>query len=153
MKSVVLIVFLLISNFLFSQDTTVLWIRNIDTLAFKLSYDKQDIPKEFYKTIGISSTEQIANPSDNWTSSCMNPIHHKLEWIAKDKNNHWVISITYGGRASGINYYLFDMEKVKLNINELLIYDKYLTLGSLVNHIKAGKYEFEDIEPSNSEDE
>lgn len=137
----------------FPQDTTVTWIKNIDTSSFKMFYSKSNIPKEFYKFIGIDNKKDMANPTDKWTPSCIGKQHHRLNWIARDKNNHWVISVTYGGKGVWTNYHYFDKENGKLNINELIFNRRDLPFGQTVKEIKSGNFEFEEIDLADYEED
>lgn len=146
MRVLILTIFLFVKMPLFSQDTIVTWIRNIDTSSFKISYRKNNIPKEFYKYIGIYNKKEISNPRKNWSPSCILRKHYKLNWIAKDKSNHWVISVTYGGRYLGTTYHYFDREKSNLNINQMIFRKRDLTFEQAVKIIKSGNFKFEEID-------
>jgi hypothetical protein len=135
------------------QDTTVTWLRNIDTTTFKMLYNKRAIPKEVYQVIGMANKNDIANPADNWTPSCMASPHRGLNWIAKDKKNHLVISVTYGAKAVVTKYYYFDKEKGKLNVNELTFERKRLTFVQTTRLIKTRDFEFEEIDLAEYEKE
>lgn len=153
MRVLILSIFLFVKMPLFSQDTTVTWIRNIDTSSYKISYRKSNIPKEFYKFIGINRKNEIVNPSKNWTPSCISRKHYRLNWIAKDKNNHWVISVTYGGRGVFTTYQYFDKVNDKLNLNELDFGRGNFQFSQTVKYIKSGDFEFEEIDLSDYEEE
>ena len=119
MKTKLLILFLLTTKFLFSQDTTVTWINNIDTNSFKVCFKKRCIPKEFYSIINVDNSKDIANAKKKYQTGCVGHglPHHRLNWLAKDKNNHWVLSISYGGLHNRTDYFFIDKEKGKININ------------------------------------
>jgi len=153
MKISVLIISLLTTGLSFSQDSTVTWIKNIDTLSFKMLTGKKDIPKEFYKFVEIKSLKEIANPTDEWTPSCIRTPHKKLHWIAKDKNNHWVLSVTTGGKGVFAGYYFFDKEKGKLNFNELNFRKRYMTFGQTITCIKSGQFSFDEFDPDQYKDD
>ena len=149
MKICLITILLLTSRLSFSQDTTVAWIKNIDTSAFKLFYNKKQIPKEFYPVLNIEKIRKLANPSDNYSPGCTNPIRGQLHWIAK-QNNRWVISVTYGGKAVHTRYFFLDKDKGTLNINELnfnLPRRGKTTFGKTVTAIKNGQYTFEEFDP------
>ncbi len=107
------------TNTAFSQDTTVTWINNIDTNAYKVCFKKRCIPKEFYSIINIKKSTDIANANKDYQTGCVGhglPLH-RLNWLAKDKNNHWVLSISNGGLVQETCYFFIDKEKGKININ------------------------------------
>lgn len=131
----------------FSQDTTVAWIQNMDTASFKMFYNKKDIPKKFYEILGIENIGKIADPTDNYSPGCTNPIRAQLHWIAKQKNR-WVFFITYGSSAVSDKLYFIDLDNHKVNVNLVRLPGKYkrdsFHFGQLVALINSGLYEFED---------
>jgi hypothetical protein len=90
--------------------------------------------------------DDIAEPADNWTASCLSKPHQGLNWIAKDKNNHIIISVTYGAKAVITRYFYFDKDSGKLNVNELEFNRKRLSFQQTVSLIKAGEFEFEEVD-------
>jgi hypothetical protein len=150
MRALTIIILLLTSRFSFSQDTTVTWIKNIDTSSFKMLYDKRDIPKEFYPVLSIEALNTIANPSEKYSPGCINPIRGQLNWIAKQKSR-WVISVTYGGKGVWTRFFFFDKENGKLNINEMNFLGPKrsdTTIREVAALIKSGQYEFEEFDPN-----
>lgn len=148
MRMLILITFLLTGRLSFSQDSTVTWIKNIDSTAFKMFYNKKDIPKEFYRVLNIKDISKIANPTDKYSPGCVNPIRGQFHWMAKQKSR-WVISVTYGGRAVSTRYYFLDKEKDSLNINEInfdVPKRGKTTFGQIVTTIKSGQYSFEEFD-------
>lgn len=145
MRISILLIFVFINNFVFSQDTTVKWLTNIDTSSYKMFYERKNIPEEAYKVIGMNNKDDIANPTDNWTPSCLVKPHQGLNWIAKDKKGHMIISVTYGAKSITTRYFYFDKEKGQLNINELTFGRKRLTFGQTVKLIKTKEFEFEEF--------
>ena len=147
-KTNITILFIAFTSLLFAQDTTVAWIKKIDSLSYKTFSDKKYIPREFYKVIGFDSITQVANPNDKWTPSCIGRQHYRLNWIAKDKINHWILSISYGGKSSSTSYYLFDKEKGKLNSNVFSTrgVKDIKTVGTLARDIRNRTIEREDID-------
>lgn len=146
MRALTIIILLLTSRISFSQDTNVTWIKNIDTYAFKLLYDKRDIPKEFYSVLSIEDLNTIANPSEEYSPGCTNPIRGQLNWIAKQKSR-WIISITYGGKGVCNRFFFFDKDNGELNINEMNFLGPKksgTTIREVVTLIKSGQYEFEE---------
>ncbi len=149
MRTTALLIFFLICGRIFSQDTSVAWIKNIDTSRFEMRYDKKDIPKEFYKVLNIENINKLANPTDKYSPGCTNPIREQLHWIAKE-NNRWVICITYGGRGIFTRFFFLDTDKGKLNINEMHFQTPKRNdtlFGQIVASIKSGQYEFEEFDP------
>lgn len=115
-----LVLCLTASQQLFSQDTTSTWMFSIDTAAFTTFFDKNEIPKELYYSIGIESKREIANPHMPYQKGCVGNgtlPRKRLNWIAQDTSNHWVLSISYGGIGSGSQFYFFDKDSGKLNAN------------------------------------
>jgi|ERR1041385_2098482 hypothetical protein len=103
-----------------AQDTTVVWLNNIDTSGYTIQYNKKYIPEEFYSIIGIEKPKEIANANKRFNKGCTDSgifPHKRLNWIASDNHNHWILSISYGGYASGTKYYFIDKEKEKPNTN------------------------------------
>jgi hypothetical protein len=149
MRAVLIIIFLLTRGLSFSQDTTVTWIKNIDTSAFKVFYNKKDIPKEFYRVLNVKDIKKLANSTDKYSPGCRNPIRGQFHWMAIQKNR-WVISVTYGGRGVTTCYYFLDKEKGTLNINKI-IFDVpkrgKTTFGQIVATIKSGQYSFDEFNP------
>jgi hypothetical protein len=148
MKTLILITFILTSGLSFSQDTTVTWIKNIDTTAFKLLYNKKDIPKEFYRVLNVKDINKLANPTDKYSPGCINPIRGQLHWLAKQKDK-WVICVTYGGKGVYTKFFFLDKEKGTLNINELNFPEpkkSNTTFGQIVTTIKSGEYSFEEFD-------
>ena len=142
---------------IFAQDTTVVWLQNIDTTAFKFYNDKKYIPKDFYKYIDIKSSKEIANPTEEYTSGCVGREgipRKKLNWLAKDKNNHIVMKISTGGKAHRVLYYYLDTDKKKLNINQLFFgyQSRDYTFGMTSLKIKTNEFEFLEYDPPTSED-
>ena len=149
MRTFLIIIFLLTSRLSFSQDTTVTWIKKIDTSAFKMFYNKKDIPKEFYRVLNVKDIKKLANSTDKYSPGCTNPIRGQFHWMARQKNR-WVISVTYGGKGVYTRYYFLDKDKGTLNINEL-IFDVpkrgKTTFGQIVSTIKSGQYSFDEFDP------
>jgi len=148
MRTSFIIILLLTSGLSFSQDSTVTWIKNIDTSSFKMLYNKKDIPKEFYRVLNVKDINKLANPTDKYSPGCTNPIRGQLHWIAKQKNR-WVICVTYGGKGVHTRFYFLDKEKGTLNINEINFPTPMrsdATFGQVVASIKSRQYEFEEYD-------
>lgn len=114
MRNLILILFVLINSYLFSQDTTVTWISNIDTSAFKIYYDKKYIPIEFYSIIRISNLKEIYNSGKRFKTGnpfVQDKLIRRFNWLAVDKSKHWVLSVTYKSRGYGTSYFYIDKEK------------------------------------------
>jgi hypothetical protein len=149
MKTSLIIILLLLSRLSFSQDTTVTWIKNIDTSSFKIIYNKKSIPKEFYRILEIKKIEELANSTDKYTPSCKGLIRGQFHWMARQKD-YWVISVTYGGKTVGTRYLFLDKNESKLNINEInfnLPRFGMTSFGQIVSEIRLGQYEFEKFYP------
>lgn len=148
MKTQVIFIFLICSVKLFCQDTMVAWIENIDTLAFKISYDKKYIPKKFCKYLDIDSLKQIANSNEQWNSGCKirrGLLFKQLNWVAKGKKNHFVIGISHGGGKVGPKtyYYYFDYDNKNLNVNTLTFdHERLYTFGQTSAFVKNKKFRF-----------
>ena len=132
---------------LFAQDTSVVWLKSIDTTAFKFYNNKKYIPKNFYKYIEIKSLKEIANPSEDYITGCAGRDgipRKKLDWLAKDKNNHIVMKISCGGKTQTVLYYYLDTDKKKLNINQLFFgsQSRDLSFGKTSLKIKLKEFEF-----------
>ena len=137
-----------ISYRLMSQDTNVVWLKNIDTLNFKLQYNKKFIPKDLYKYLEITKIE-MANPNEPYRAGCVGQKgvpSTRLNWVAKDNQNHLVISISIGGLAHRTLYFFLDKQSLAYNINELSFgHDsRELSLGKVVNRIQSKSFEFEE---------
>jgi hypothetical protein len=148
MKASLILILILTCGLSYSQDTSVTWIKNFDTSSFKISYNKKDIPKEFYRVLSIKRINKLANSSDKYSPGCTNPIRGQFHWMAKEKE-HWVISVTYGGKGVDTRYFFLDKDKVTLNINEMnfnLPRRGKTTFGQIVTAIKGGRYEFEEFD-------
>lgn len=120
------------------------WIKNIDTLSFKIHTTKRYIPKEFYSPIGIERRNQIANLHGNFNPGCSGlGKGRRLNWIANDENGHWIISISRGGRAYNTSYYFIAKEKGEIKLNRFSFYGfnrKYYNLGLSIRCLKLGYY-------------
>ncbi len=148
MRTYLILILLLTSRLSFSQDSTVTWINNIDTSAFKMLYNKKDIPKEFYRVLNIKDIKKLANPTDKYSPSCINPIRGQLHWMARQKNR-WVICVTYGGKGVYTKFFFLDKEKGSLNINEINFPEPKksdTTFGQVVADIKSGQFSFEEYD-------
>ena len=155
MKRFFLIAFVLITRLLFSQDTTVTWFKNIDSLSYKLFYTKDKIPKECYAVIGIYNLKEIANSTEPYTLGCVGKKGVpglRFNWIAIDNKKHTIISFTNGGRGVFNHYYYFDHEKGKLNVNEI-IFRHSLTFGQTVRRINLKEYRLDDDVELDNRDE
>lgn len=135
---------------LFGQDTTSTWMFNLNTSEFKVYYKTKYIPKEFYNIISVEDINDIVDNHKNFKRFCVGPgITKKLNWIAKDKNNKWVLSVPYGGRVFQTIFYCFDFDSKKLNANGFYIiienHDK-ISFNEFVSLINEKKLEREDID-------
>lgn len=146
MRSTLLILCLIADEQLFAQDTTVTWLFNIDTSAYAIYFDKKQIPQELYSVIGIESTKDIANPGRAYQRGCEgNGVlpRQRLNWIASDTSNHWIISVSYGGRASGTKFYFIDKDSGRLNSN-ILYFKRYqaekLTLDAIIPLLQSRQF-------------
>lgn len=131
-----------------SQDTNVVWLKNIDTLSFKLQYNKKFIPNDLCKYLEITKSE-IANPNEPYRSGCLSQKgvpSTRLNWIAKDNQNHLVISVSIGGLAHRTLYFFLDKLPLLYNINEISFgHDsRELSLGKVVTRIQSKLFEFEE---------
>ncbi|HXU26674.1 MAG TPA: hypothetical protein VN698_05525 [Bacteroidia bacterium] len=139
------------------------WLLNIDTLQFKTYYSKKAIPTALLKYIEVDKLKEIANPNKEFASGCIRRHgvpHIRLNWIAKDKQNHIIASISFGGKGRITNFYYLDNDnnKTTTNINELSFDGGYteitaLTLGTTVTRIKAGQFKFEEYEEPESDED
>ncbi|HYG50878.1 MAG TPA: hypothetical protein VD905_08235 [Flavobacteriales bacterium] len=129
----------------FCQDTTITWYKDLDSINYRLSYSKDQLPKESYAVIGIDSLKEITNPNEKFRTGCVDRDglpSKQLNWIATDNKGHMVICVTHGGRALITDYFLFDTDKGVLNINQL-VFRRKLTFGQTIARIKSGEYEIE----------
>ncbi len=146
MQRLFIVLFLVVGKFLLAQDTTVTWMYDLDPATFTIHYDKKDIPEEFFSILGVESASDIANPGKPYQKGCTSRRalpHKRLNWIASDSNNHWVLSISYGGRGSGTMFYFIDKETGKLNSNQFHLQKtmpEKLTLADSFKEIKAKRY-------------
>ena len=147
MRTVFIISFLMATQLLFSQDMS--WFHKIDTLSYEIFYDKKTIPQTFYSVIGIETRNDIVNPNGNFSKGCTGPGKRiRFNWLAKDKNNHWVISISYGGIAYNTKYFFFDSEGEKMNCKGIYFtgYDaEELTFTRAISKIYSKEYYYFDI--------
>ena len=140
---------------LFAQDTGAVWLRNIDTLEFKILYNKKAIPTELLKYIEVNKLNEIANLDEKFISGCVGSSsipHTRVNWVAKDKKNHYAVSISFGGYAHKTRFYYLDNDKKKININELFFGNSYtlttgLTFGSTTKKINNGEFQFFEWDP------
>lgn len=139
----------------FAQDSTVVWLKHIDTTDFKITYNRKFIPTVLLKYLEVSKMSEIANPGEKFVSGCVGPFdmpHKRLNWIAKDKKNHVVVSICVGGKAHRPRFFYIDKDTGKYNINELMFGNIYsvvngLTFSNTVNKIKRNEFEFIKVDP------
>jgi hypothetical protein len=145
MRTLILTISLFVNIFLFSQNSTGNWINRIDTSLYTLRYRAIDIPIDFYTIIGINGLKEIANANDSFERGCTGSLPHKrINWIANDSNNHWILSVSYGGRGSGTEYYFIDKVRSNLNVNQLYFYgpdSETLTLSLIAIRIRAKQFD------------
>jgi hypothetical protein len=138
MKIVLIIVLTLATKLLFSQDTSATWINKIEKLSFKVYHGKRHIRKEMFSSIGIERKIEIARRYGYFSKGCRGLRHKRLNWLAKDKDDHYILSISNGGRFYGTRYFFMEYNKEKLKVEELLIAgDLKMTFTEMVNVIKA----------------
>ena len=145
---------------LFSQDTTTTWLRNIDTADFKVYFNKKAIPADLLKYIEVDNLKEIANPGKKYVAGCVGPHgapHMRLNWVAKDKKNHFAVSISFGGKAHATRFYYIDHDNNKTNINELSFGHSFkeainLSFGGATTKIKTKEFEFEEYEEPESDE-
>lgn len=133
---------------LYGQDTSVSWVRNIDTVQFKNFYHKKLIPKQLVQYLTDKGLKDIANPGEKYRSGCVGPRSlpaYRLNWIAKDKHNHLIISIASGGWAHGTLFYCIDKEKGRININEIILEHQSTnwTLTEVASALRKRQFVFE----------
>ncbi len=149
MKNILTVALFITCRVFYSQDTTVVWIKNIDTTTYKIFYKKKEIPKEFYRVLNIKDIKKLANPKDKYSPGCINPIRGQFHWMAIQKKK-WIICVTYGGKGVYTKFFFLDKDKGILNINELNFPEPLksnTTFGQVVTIIKAGQYAFEEFDP------
>lgn len=138
--------FLVLAKQLIAQDTSVTWIHHVNPSAFTVHYDKKSIPQELFSILGIQSVADIANPGRRYQKGCIayrNLPHKRLNWIATDSSNHWIVSVSHGGRGSGTLFYFIDKEKGDLNTSRFTVQvagAEKLHLTKVVEEIKARRY-------------
>lgn len=147
MRTIFLILFLLTIEFSFSQDTTVTWLNNIDTSSFQIFYKKKNIPVYFYSIIGIKNKKDIASSNKSYQTGCVGRHglpRKRLNWLAQDNNNHWVLSVSYGGFAHGTKYFFINKDNGKLNVNCFHFFGtpnyNDLTFGATIYRLKARQF-------------
>lgn len=149
MRTLIFILTFLAGQSLFSQDTTTTWMFSIDTSAFTVRYDKGFIPAELYSAIGIQSTRDIANPHMPYHKGCTGTgtmPHKRLNWIAQDSSNHWILCISYGGKASGTQFYFIDKHTGEINSNVFYLHGinpEDYSLSTVLTKLKSGQYKRE----------
>ena len=105
----------------FSQTGSKAWLDTIDTHSFRVYKNKNKVPEEFLKALDIESKRKIANPYGHFRKGCTGfGKSRRLNWIAKDKNNHSIISISHGGRSYGTEYYYCEITENKVCLYGLL---------------------------------
>lgn len=145
-KTTILALCLFAGRYLLSQDTTTTWMFHIDTSAFTVRYDKGFIPAELYAAIGIENTRDIANPHMPFRKGCTGTgtiPHKRLNWIAQDTSNHWILSISYGGKSSGTQFYFIDKDSGKINTNVFYlqgINQEDYSLSTVLTKLKSQQY-------------
>jgi hypothetical protein len=145
-------ILILLTTDLFSQDTTVTWLRNIDTTDFGMYFNKKTIPKDLLKYIEVDNLNEIANPGKEYSAGCVRQHgtpYKRLNWIAKDHKNHLVVSISHGGKFHRTCFYYLDRDNKKTNINELSFGHRFsttinLNFGATTVKIKRKEFEFEE---------
>ena len=97
----------------FSQTSSA-WLDSIDVSSFKVYRHKGKVPAEFFSAIGIENKNNIANAHGFFRKGCTGFGKGKrLNWVAKDKNGHFIICMSHGGRSYGTEYYYCELEKGK----------------------------------------
>lgn len=157
MSKAILCFLLLFSTSLFSQDTILNRIKNINPKDFTVYKRKKDIPLEYLKYLPIKDLRQIANPGKHFNTNYADTSQPQngLNWVALDKNNRMVISISNGGYFIATYFYYIcklkdDIYTYNLEIPHKfeVIKGKYLALPpstsfeTIVNTIQSGRCQF-----------
>jgi hypothetical protein len=122
-------------------------------------FTKKAIPSDLLNYIQVDKLKEIANPNEKFTSGCVGSFgipRIRVNWVAKDKKNHFVISISFGGKAHRTCFYYVDKDSKKTNINELYFGNRYhaltsLTFGATTKIIKAKEFRFLEYDPPTSD--
>jgi len=142
MKNIFLLVFLFVNVQLLhaQQSITNSWLKNIDTSSYKVYYKKKFVSRKIISAIDMKKS-WIAEPDGKFSAGCTGSGKRKrLNWVAKDKNGHVILSISYGGIASGISYYFIDSDSGNLNVNKLNIPGSNNSFVDVVDKIKSMNY-------------
>ena len=140
------IVLFLCPVFIFAQDSGN-WMYSVDTTQYKITYKKKNIPKKFYSILKIKNTKQIANPNEPVDLSCNRKDipNASFNWMACDKKNHWIVSITNGGIQVVTKYVFINKSNGKLNEYETKFTgpdkSRVLSLGELILKMKKNNIE------------
>ncbi len=129
---------------MFCQDTSAAWLTNIDSAKFKIYYKKRAIPRDFYQYVGIDNLSEIVSANKRYRQGCVGRLPgNRLNWLAKDNNNHWVLSVSFGGKAHGTKYIYIDRDKNSYNVNGFRFFGadrNDLTLGRTIQKIRDKQY-------------
>ena len=142
MKNILLLVFLCVNVQLLhaQQSITNSWLKNIDTISYKVYYKKKFVSRKIIATIDMKKS-WIAEPNGRFRAGCTGKGKSKrLNWVAKDKNGHIILSISHGGLASGISYYFIDSDSGSLNANKLEISGRNNSFVDVVDKIQSLDY-------------
>lgn len=146
MRTVFTIVILSFCARLVAQDTTVTWAHKADPSSFIVRYDRAYTPQEFFSILGVDSVTDIANPGKRYQKGCSSVIalpRKRLNWIASDSSNHWIISLSYGGIGTGTTFYFIDKEGGVLNTEQFHLHTREpekLSLAEAMQEVKAKRY-------------
>jgi hypothetical protein len=106
-KAIAILTIVFQASLLKAQDTSVTWMFSIDQNNFTVSGKKKSIPTEIFRSIGIDSRKQLANPHGFFSKTCVGPGKRKrFNWAASDSSGHTIISITYGGISLRTYFFL-----------------------------------------------
>ncbi len=145
MKSLLLYILLFTTSFLYSQEENLShWVYKIDSNDFKVFSNKTKIPIAFLNEVELKRSS-ISNQKGNFNPSCVGGGKKvRLNWAARDSDNHWIISLSFSGKSYYTKVYLvsFDNSIVEANYIRLHHTLPEASFSESVDKIMAGNFDW-----------
>lgn len=144
MKSIYIILSICYCFFCSAQEQNPDWINQMDIANYKVYKKTSKLDNIFLSKIETERND-IANSTGKFSFGCTGKGKHiRLNWMAVDKNNHQIISLSYGGKAYYTSYFLVDYDNESLNLRTMRVLssNRELTLEQVVESINENNYEW-----------
>jgi hypothetical protein len=95
-KTLTIFIFVFLAHVAAGQNASQWKVTLINSTTFKLKTDKNKIPAELI-TVLFDSISCVANPKEKVNGCTGGQPHAKLKWFAVDKEENYIIFVTYYG--------------------------------------------------------